>query len=73
VSATSPNIKNHFDEEQPGVIANTEGREHSRPDEMIPLIERLFDGPYLELFATEERPGWACVGDQIGKFAVEAA
>jgi hypothetical protein len=25
---------------------------------MIPLIENLFDGPYLELFARTQRPGW---------------
>ena len=33
-------------------------REHSRkPDKMIPLIENLFDGPYLELFARTQPPG----------------
>ncbi len=48
-------------------------REHSRkPDEMIPMIEDLFEGPYLELFARTRRPGWDAYGNQIDKFT-EAA
>jgi len=44
-------------------------REHSRkPDEIIPAIERLFDGPYCELFAREKRTGWARWGNQTTKF-----
>jgi N6-adenosine-specific RNA methylase IME4 len=34
-------------------------REHSRkPDETYDRIERLCEGPYLELFARESHPGW---------------
>jgi N6-adenosine-specific RNA methylase IME4 len=34
-------------------------REHSRkPDEIYDRIERLVAGPYLELFAREQRAGW---------------
>ena len=34
-------------------------REHSRkPDEAYKRIERLVEGPYLELFATRAWPGW---------------
>jgi N6-adenosine-specific RNA methylase IME4 len=44
-------------------------REHSRkPDQVRERIERLVDGPYLELFARETRPGWDCWGDQAGLF-----
>lgn len=44
-------------------------REHSRkPDETYERIERYCAGPYLELFARTERPGWTAVGDQAGKF-----
>lgn len=47
-------------------------REHSRkPDEQFERYERLVEGPYLELFARQERPGWAVWGDQIGKFEGE--
>jgi N6-adenosine-specific RNA methylase IME4 len=34
-------------------------REHSRkPDEAYGRIERLCEGPYLEMFARSSRPGW---------------
>jgi N6-adenosine-specific RNA methylase IME4 len=44
-------------------------REHSRkPDQVRERVERLVDGPYLELFARETKPGWQCWGDQAGLF-----
>ena len=44
-------------------------REHSRkPDEMYGHIERLIDGPYLEMFARASRPGWDAWGAQRGLF-----
>ena len=40
-------------------------REHSRkPDEIVPIIEACSPGPYLELFARGDRPGWAMWGNQ---------
>jgi N6-adenosine-specific RNA methylase IME4 len=40
--------------------------EHSRkPDEIYERIERLVDGPYLELYARRERPGWMTWGDEL--------
>lgn len=43
--------------------------EHSRkPDEMIPMIERILDGPYLELFARRRpnsRSDWSVWGNEI--------
>lgn len=44
-------------------------QDHSRkPEEMIPLIERVLDGPYLELFA-RQRPnshsGWSIWGNEV--------
>lgn len=45
-------------------------REHSRkPDEAYERIEKLVAGPYLELFARNERAGWNSWGNQVGKFA----
>ena len=33
--------------------------EHSvKPDEVYRRIERLYNGPYLELFARKPRKGW---------------
>lgn len=44
-------------------------REHSRkPDEMHEMIERQWEGPYLELFARQRRPGWSSWGNEVGKF-----
>jgi N6-adenosine-specific RNA methylase IME4 len=44
-------------------------REHSRkPDEVCQRIEALCAGPYVELFARQQWPGWTCAGDEIGKF-----
>lgn len=43
----------------------TRKREHSRkPDEQYPLIQSCSPGPYLEMFARGERPGWAIWGNQ---------
>jgi N6-adenosine-specific RNA methylase IME4 len=44
-------------------------REHSRkPDCVHGRIERLVAGPYLELFARQQRPGWDCWGNETDKF-----
>jgi N6-adenosine-specific RNA methylase IME4 len=41
-------------------------REHSRkPDEAYERIERLVGGPYVELFARRERPGWVSWGNEV--------
>jgi N6-adenosine-specific RNA methylase IME4 len=40
--------------------------EHSRkPDEQYPRIERLVEGPYLELQARRPREGWTSWGDEL--------
>lgn len=44
-------------------------REHSRkPDGVHDRIERLVSGPYLELFARQQRPNWTCWGNEVDKF-----
>jgi N6-adenosine-specific RNA methylase IME4 len=44
-------------------------REHSRkPDEFFARVERYCDGPRLEVFARERRPGWDAWGNEIDKF-----
>ena len=44
-------------------------REHSRkPDEPYERVERFCDGPYVELFARQQRPGWSCWGDETDRF-----
>src|ERR1017187_5509203 len=64
----------HRTEDIDSIIVDSLRREHSRkPDEMIPLIENLFEGPYLELFARTQRPGWTTWGNQTDKFSEVAA
>jgi N6-adenosine-specific RNA methylase IME4 len=41
-------------------------REHSRkPDEFYRRVEAYCVGPYVDLFAREQRPGWDAWGDQL--------
>lgn len=52
-------------EEPDGDVLKTRKREHSRkPDEQYAIIESCSRGPYLELFARGERPGWTVWGNQ---------
>jgi N6-adenosine-specific RNA methylase IME4 len=47
----------------------SERREHSRkPDIMYNHVENLLQGPYVELFARNKRPGWDSWGNQTDKF-----
>ncbi len=51
--------------EPDGDLLKTRKREHSRkPDEQYGIIESCSWGPYLELFARGERPGWTVWGNQ---------
>lgn len=44
-------------------------REHSRkPDERYERLERLVEGPYLELFGRQHRANWSTWGNQSTKF-----
>lgn len=44
-------------------------REHSRkPDEQYGRIQKLVDGPYLELFARQAWPGWSSWGNESSKY-----
>jgi N6-adenosine-specific RNA methylase IME4 len=41
-------------------------QEHShKPEEQYAVIERLSDGPYLELFARRRQPAWFCWGNEL--------
>ena len=46
-------------------LIRTQKREHSRkPDEIIPIIERCSQRPFIELFARGDREGWDMWGNQ---------
>lgn len=41
-------------------------RDHSRkPEEFYTIVESLFPGPRVELFARTRRPGWLQLGDEL--------
>lgn len=41
-------------------------QDHShKPEEQYAVIERISDGPYLELFARRRQPGWHAWGNEI--------
>lgn len=41
-------------------------QDHShKPEEQFAIIQRLSEGPYLELFARRRTPGWECWGNQV--------
>lgn len=46
-------------------------RDHSRKPIIHNRIERLADGPYLEMFARQRRPGWDAWGNEVDKFTTE--
>jgi N6-adenosine-specific RNA methylase IME4 len=49
-------------------------RQHSRKPDCVPgRIERLVAGPYVELFARTQRPGWDCWGNETDKFTAAGA
>jgi N6-adenosine-specific RNA methylase IME4 len=41
------------------------GRHSEKPERFQDEIERLINGPYLELFARRKRPGWTCIGNEV--------
>ncbi|WP_085908303.1 MT-A70 family methyltransferase [Kiloniella majae] len=50
-------------------VIEAQVREHSRkPDCTYELIENLYTGPFIELFARQRRAGWDAWGNQLEKF-----
>jgi N6-adenosine-specific RNA methylase IME4 len=45
------------------------GRHSEKPDEFFRIVERLGEGPFLELFGRKRRPGWTVLGDEIDEAA----
>ena len=45
------------------------GRHSEKPSEFYSIVETLYPGPYVELFARKQRPGWTCLGDQAQRDA----
>ena len=58
-------VKSNKGRSNPGNITTLlveKRRKHSqKPDGIIPIIEKLSPGPYLEIFSRNSRPGWTCL------------
>lgn len=37
-----------------------------KPDDFYDMVEELAPAPRVELFARRHRPGWVCIGDEVG-------
>lgn len=41
------------------------GRHSEKPDAFYEIVERMREGPYVELFARRQRAGWTCYGNEL--------
>jgi len=48
-------------------------RHSEKPEVFYRIVERMSPGPYLELFARRERPGWRTLGDAIDGRPIQRA
>lgn len=49
---------------EPNVFLGAKGRHSAKPRVFYDLVERVTDGPRLEMFARNPRPGWTVWGNQ---------
>jgi N6-adenosine-specific RNA methylase IME4 len=47
-------------------------RHSAKPREFIAMVEDVSPGPYLEMFARENRPGWAAWGNECDSIVLAA-
>lgn len=50
---------------EPNVLLAPRLGHSEKPEAFMDLVERVVDGPYLELFARTERPGWDSWGNEV--------
>jgi N6-adenosine-specific RNA methylase IME4 len=50
----------------PSVLDAPVGAHSAKPHEVYDLVESMYAGPYLELFARNRREGWTPFGDEVG-------
>ena len=64
IRSTFATDEDAFDAPPLSAIARKE-KHSAKPEEFYDLVERLAPGPYVELFARRQRPGWTCLGNEI--------
>lgn len=50
----------------PSVFMAPRTRHSAKPAAFFEIVERLAEGPYLEVFGREPRQGWTVIGDEVG-------
>jgi N6-adenosine-specific RNA methylase IME4 len=66
ITATNTTSKDGFDDRRlPSYGEFPRGRHSEKPDEVRAMLERASAGPYLELFARKQVPGWYSWGFDI--------
>lgn len=53
-----------LDHGQRAVLLSPQLPHSAKPEGLQDSLERMYEGPRLELFARRDRPGWTCVGDE---------
>lgn len=51
--------------DESGFVEAPRGKHSAKPATFHELIEARSKGPYLEIFARRERPGWDCWGNEV--------
>jgi len=51
--------------DQPTAFTARRTGHSTKPEAFYQIVERMSPGPYLELFARAERPGWVAIGDEV--------
>jgi len=63
-----PQVKNHSTRT---VFFAPRGLHSEKPEAFFKIVEDLFDGPYVELFARKSRKGWSSIGNEIDNVQIE--
>lgn len=53
------------------VIFAPRGEHSAKPEKFHALVQRLYKGPYVELFGRQRREGWLVIGDELPEVAAE--
>ncbi len=49
----------------PSWFTSPRTKHSAKPAKLHEMVEALVEGPYLELFAREQRPRWTCIGNEL--------
>lgn len=65
LTAVRGDTKRFHDHSLKSWIQSKRGKHSAKPDEVREFVERASPGPYFEMFARHQTPGWTVWGDQV--------